>query len=51
MSKLWAGRTSGEVSSIADISPTTVEAVLGNMVRTGSIRKIGSSRAIRYIKA
>ena len=36
---------------LPDISPTTVEAVLGNMVRTGSIRKIGSSRAIRYIKA
>ena len=36
---------------LPDISPTTVEAVLGTMVRTGSIRKIGSSRAIRYIKA
>ena len=36
---------------LPDISPTTVEAVLGTMVRPGSIRKIGSSRAIRYIKA
>ena len=33
-----------------DISPTTVEAVLGKMVRAGQIKRIGSSRNTRYIK-
>ena len=33
-----------------DISPTTVEAVLGRMVREGSVRRIGSSRNSRYIR-
>ncbi len=33
-----------------DISPTTVEAVLGRMVREGRIRRIGSSRGSRYIR-
>jgi Fic family protein len=33
-----------------DISPTTVEAVLGAMVRDGRIRRIGSARSSRYIK-
>ncbi len=36
---------------LPDVSPTTVEAVLGAMVRTGSIRKIGASRSTRYLKA
>lgn len=36
---------------LPDISPTTVEAVLGAMVKTGSVRKIGSSRAAKYIRA
>ena len=36
---------------LPDVSPTTVEAVLGAMVKTGTIRRIGSSRAARYIKA
>lgn len=33
-----------------DISPTTVEAVLGKMVKSGQIKKIGSSKASRYIR-
>ncbi len=36
---------------LPDISPTTVEAVLGEMVKNGSIKRIGASRATRYIKA
>lgn len=35
---------------LPDVSPTTVEAVLGVMVKEGSIKRIGSSRATRYIK-
>lgn len=34
---------------LPDISPTTVEAVLGEMVRKDQIKKIGASRATRYI--
>lgn len=33
-----------------DISPTTVEAVLGSMVKGGKILRLGSSRATRYIR-
>ena len=33
-----------------DISPTTVEAVLGKMMKDGQIRKIGVSKGARYIK-
>lgn len=36
---------------LPDVSPSTVEAVLGAMVRTGSIRRIGPPRSARYIKA
>lgn len=36
---------------LPDVSPSTVEAVLGAMVRTGSVRRIGSFRSARYIKA
>ena len=36
---------------LPDVSPTTVEAVLGAMVKTGSIKRIGAGRAARYIKA
>lgn len=36
---------------LPDVSPTTVEAVLGAMVKTGSVRRIGSGRAARYIRA
>ena len=34
---------------LPDVSPTTVEAVLGEMVKTGSIRRIGAGRTTRYI--
>ncbi len=34
---------------LPDISQTTIEAVLGEMVRDGSARKIGASRTTRYI--
>ena len=33
-----------------DISPTTIEAVLGNMVKDGRIKRIGVSRGSRYIR-
>lgn len=33
-----------------DISPTTVEAVLGKMVKSGSIKRVGASRGSRYIR-
>ena len=33
-----------------DISPTTVEAVLGRMVKEGSIKRIGASRSSRYVR-
>lgn len=36
---------------LPDVSPTTVEAVLGAMVKDGTIRRIGAGRASRYIKA
>ena len=36
---------------LPDVSPTTVEAVLGAMVRTGSIQRVSSGRMTRYIKA
>ena len=36
---------------LSDVSPTTVEAVLGAMVRSGSVKRIGSGKASRYIKA
>ena len=35
---------------LPDVSPTTVEAVLGAMVKNGTIRKIGSARNIRYVR-
>ena len=35
---------------LPDVSPTTVEAVFGAMVRTGSIQRVGSGRMTRYIK-
>lgn len=34
---------------LPDVSATTVEAVLGQMVRSGQIKRIGSGRATRYI--
>ena len=36
---------------LPDVSPTTVEAVLGKMVKDGQIKRIGLSRAARYVKA
>lgn len=35
---------------LPDVSPTTVEAVLGAMVKSGTIQRIGASRAARYVK-
>lgn len=35
---------------LPDVSPTTVEAVLGRMTKEGTIEKIGSARNIRYIR-
>ncbi len=36
---------------LPDVSPTTVEAVLGAMVKSGSIKRLGQGRNTRYIKA
>ena len=36
---------------LPDVSPTTVEAALGEMVKNGTIQRIGTGRASRYIKA
>ena len=36
---------------LPDVSPTTVEAVLGEMVKNGEIKRIGKGRNSRYIKA
>lgn len=38
-------------AALPNISPTTVEAALGAMVRAGSVRKVGAARAARYIRA
>lgn len=38
-------------AALPQVSPTTVEAVLGAMVRAGSIRKLGAARAVRYVKS
>lgn len=38
-------------AALPDVSPTTVEAALGAMVRSGRIRKVGAARASRYIRA
>jgi Fic family protein len=35
---------------LPDVSATTVEAVLGEMVKKGQIRKIGAARSSKYIK-
>ena len=36
---------------LPDVSPTTVEAVLGAMVKTGTVKRIGMGRGTRYIRA
>ena len=35
---------------LPDVSPTTVEAVLGAMVKSGSVKRLGQGRYTRYIK-
>ena len=35
---------------LPDVSPTTVETVLGAMVKDGRIERIGAARASRYIR-
>ena len=35
---------------LPDVSATTIEAVLGKMVKNGQIRKIGVGRNVRYIR-
>lgn len=37
--------------ALPDISPTTVESVLGKMVKAGSVKKIGQARATKYANA
>ena len=36
---------------LPDVSATTVEAVLGQLVRNGRIRKVGAGRGTRYVRA
>lgn len=36
---------------LPDVSPTTVESVLGALVKSGAVKRIGTSRLTRYIKA
>ncbi|MCR4604903.1 MAG: Fic family protein [Eubacterium sp.] len=36
---------------LPDVSPTTVEVVLGKMTKEGLIKKLGQSRATRYVNA
>lgn len=36
---------------LPDVSPTTVEAALGAMVKSGSVRRIGQGKSSKYIKA
>ena len=36
---------------LQDVSPTTVEAVLGKMVKSGSVKKVGQARATKYVNA
>lgn len=38
-------------AALPSVSPTTVEAVLGVMVKSGTVRRVGAARAARYIKA
>ena len=36
---------------LLDVSPTTVEAALGKMVKSGAVKKIGNARATKYVNA
>ena len=38
-------------AALPDISPTTVEAALGAMVKNGSILRLGATRGAKYVKA
>lgn len=38
------------VKILPDVSATTIEAVLGQMVKAGAVRKVGSGRGTRYIR-
>ncbi len=38
-------------SILPDVSPTTVEAVLGKMVKEGTVRKTGQARSTKYVNA
>lgn len=40
----------GVCKMLPDVSPTTVEAVLGEMIKQGRIERIGNGRASRYIR-
>ena len=35
---------------LPDVSPTTIEAVLGKMIKAGAIRKIGSGKGTKYLR-
>lgn len=35
---------------LPDVSPKTVEAVLGAMVKNGKVKRIGSVRSAQYVK-
>jgi Fic family protein len=40
-----------EIASVLpDVSPTTIEAVLGSMLKSGMIKKIGAARSTKYIR-
>ncbi len=38
-------------AALPEVSPTTIEAVLGLMIKSGAIRRIGASRGSRYVRA
>jgi len=35
---------------LPDISPTTIELILGQMVREGLVRKLGNTKSVRYLR-
>jgi hypothetical protein len=37
--------------NLPDVSPATVDAVPGDMVKDGTIQRIGAGRASKYLKA
>ena len=49
---LNSGVSKSEICDILQaVSPTTVESVLGKMVKTGSVVKLGQARATKYVNA